>query len=60
MKAAVLNTYDKHNIHLEIREVAAPMPKDNEVLVHRILQQHGPAPGIHIYAPQSAGRLPGF
>ncbi len=33
MKAAVLNKYDKQAINLEIREVAAPTPTENEVLV---------------------------
>lgn len=33
MKAAVLNKYDKQAINLEIREVSAPTPKENEVLV---------------------------
>lgn len=33
MKAAVLNKYDKQAINLEIREVSAPTPKGNEVLV---------------------------
>ncbi len=33
MKAAVLNKYDKQEINLEIGEVSAPTPKENEVLV---------------------------